>query len=54
MKSMKLILAIALFVTSVSFEEQVLITDKGLASNWELSVGSSSAFAVQAAAKMFE
>jgi hypothetical protein len=49
MKGFKLILAIALFVTSVSFEEQVLVTDQGLASTWEVSVGTSNAMATMAA-----
>lgn len=49
MKGLKLMLAVALFVTSVSFEEQVLVTDQGLASTWEVSVGSSNAMATMAA-----
>lgn len=49
MKGLKLMLAVALFVTSVSFEEQVLITDQGLASTWEVSVGTSNAMALQQA-----
>jgi len=49
MKGFKLILAVALFVTSVSFEEQVLVTDQGLASSWEVSVGTSNAMALMQA-----
>lgn len=49
MKGLKLMLAVALFVTSVSFEEQVIVTDQGLASTWELSVGTSNAMALQQA-----
>lgn len=52
MKGFKLILAVAMFVTSVSFEEQVIVTDQGLASTWEVSVGTSNAMAL--AAKEFE
>lgn len=54
MKSIKLMLAMALFVTSVSFQEQVIVTDQGLASNWEVSVGTSNAMALEAMANEFE
>ncbi len=47
MKGFKLMLAVALFVASVSFEEQVIVTDQGLASAWEVSVGTSSAMALE-------
>jgi hypothetical protein len=46
MKGFKLVLAVALFVTSVTFEEQIIVTDQGLASTWEVSVGSSNAMAL--------
>ncbi len=46
MKGLKLFLAVALFVTSVSYEEQVIVTDQGLASTWEVSVGTSNAMAL--------
>lgn len=49
MKGIKLMLAMALFVTSISFQEQVIVTDQGLASNWEVSVGTSNAMALMAA-----
>ncbi len=49
MKGFKLMLAIAMFVTSVTFEEQVMVTDQGLATNWEVSVGTSNAMALAAA-----
>jgi hypothetical protein len=47
MKGFKLVLAVALFVTSVTFEEQVIVTDQGLASTWEVSVGTPSAMALE-------
>lgn len=47
MKGIKLVLAIALFVTSVSFEEQVLLTDQGLASSWEITVVTNHAMALE-------
>lgn len=45
MKGFKLMLAMALFVTSVSFQEQVIMTDQGLASTWEVSVGTQNSMA---------
>lgn len=47
MNSIKLLLAVALYVTSVSFEEQVLVTDQGIASFWEVSVGTNHAMALK-------
>lgn len=47
MKGMKLILAVALFVTSVSFEEQVLVSEQGLASSWEITVVTNHAMALE-------
>ncbi len=46
MKGFKLVLAVAMFVTSVTFEEQIIVTDQGLASTWEVSVGTPRSLAV--------
>lgn len=55
MKGLKLMLAVALFVTSVSYEEQVFVNENGLASSWEVTIGTSKAMALEAmAANEFE
>lgn len=47
MNCFKFVLAIALYVTSVSFEEQVLVTDDNIASYWEVSIGTNHAMALK-------
>lgn len=56
MKGLKLMLAVALFVTSVSYEEQVFVSENGLASTWEVTIGTSNAMALEylSAANEFE
>lgn len=47
MKTIKTFLAVALFVTSISFQEQVLVSDQGLVSFWEVNVGTNHAMAAR-------
>lgn len=37
MKFFKLFVAVALFVTSVSFEEQIMVSQNGIDSTWEVT-----------------
>lgn len=43
----KAFLALALFVSSVSYEQQVLQTKNGLSSSWDVTVNVSNSYALQ-------
>ncbi len=45
----KLFIAALMFVTSVTFDSQVLVTKNGLDSNWDISVSTNSALALVSA-----
>lgn len=48
MRSMKLAIAFALFMTSISFESQIMTTKSGLDSNWTVSIeATNTAFAYE-------
>jgi hypothetical protein len=46
MRITKFVVAALLFVSSVSFEQQVLVTKNGMDSTWETSISSNSAYAL--------
>lgn len=45
----KLMVAFAIFVSSVSFEEQVLMTKDGISSTWNVSFGTTVSYALEQA-----
>ncbi len=47
MRFAKFAIALALFVTSVSFQEQVLMTKNGIDVTWKTSITTSQSFALQ-------
>jgi type 1 fimbria pilin len=53
MKFLKFTLALAMFVTSVTFQETVIMTKDGVASTWGATVSSNQAFALMQA-EMYE
>lgn len=51
MRTMKLAIALALFMTSISFESQIMSTKNGLDNSWTVSIETSNnAFALEMAA----
>lgn len=50
MKFFKLLVAIAFFVTSVTYEEQILVTKAGIDSTWEVTFSTPISHALEAEA----
>jgi hypothetical protein len=53
MRFTKFILAALLFVSSVSFEQQVLVTASGVDTTWTASISSNAAYANMAAMESY-
>ena len=52
MSLIKFTLAVALFVTSVTFQETILVTQNGTVASWDVTITSNQVLANQAAQEM--